>query len=198
MAFDFWFDEKLYTVQGVETMLHHATKDDMSTIRSEYTRMRDAAQKRLKRLQKEFPNSAAVREHAKGFAKLRDMDKKNFSKAFAELAKFLKAKTSTVSGQKDRMRKTISAWRKQGLDLNERNYKTVMDVLEEMRFQKIVYGSDTAVEFADIIDDLDSEAKQEWLMHMDDMLTHANSMKEARHLYDMGYTMQEIKIMLGW
>ena len=50
-SFQFWFDEKWYTVQGAETMARIGTKDDYSTMKSEYTRMRDVAQKRLKRLQ---------------------------------------------------------------------------------------------------------------------------------------------------
>ena len=48
--FKFWFDEKYYTVQGAQTMFSLGTKDDISTMRSEYTRMRDTAQKRIKRL----------------------------------------------------------------------------------------------------------------------------------------------------
>ena len=47
-SFKFWFEEKWYTVQGAESMARLGTKDDLSTMRAEYTRMRDVAQKRLK------------------------------------------------------------------------------------------------------------------------------------------------------
>ena len=62
-SFKFWFDEKSYTVQGAETMARMGTKADLSTMRAEYTRMRDVAQKRLKRLEKAFTESKAVQSH---------------------------------------------------------------------------------------------------------------------------------------
>ena len=181
-SFQFWFDEKWYTVQGAETMARLGTKDDVSTMRSEYTRMRDVAQKRIKRLAKQFPESKAYQSHAKGFAKLKDLDPRDFPKAFAELAKFVKAKGSTVTGQKQIKEKTIKTWQDQGLNLNSKNYDKTIKILEEMRKQKIVYGSDKAVELAESMLDLDDQQTNEWLQHLDDMLTHADELKEIPDL----------------
>ena len=194
-SFQFWFDEKWYTVQGAETMARLGTKDDMSTMRAEYTRMRDVAQKRIKRLGKQFPESKAYQTHEKGFAKLKDLDPRDFPKAFAELAKFVKAKGSTVTGQKQIKEKTIKTWQDQGLNLNSKNYDKTIKILEEMRKQKIVYGSDKAVELAESMLDLDDQQTNEWLQHLDDLLTHTDELKEIPDL--AGYDFDEIMRMLG-
>ena len=194
-SFKFWYDEKWYTVQGAETMARVGTKDDMATMRAEYTRMRDVAQKRIKRLGKQFPESKAYQSHKQGFAKLKDLDPRDFPKAFAELAKFVRAKGSTVTGQKQIKEKTIKTWQDQGLNLNSKNYDKTIKILEEMRKQKIVYGSDKAVELADSMLDLDGQQTNEWLDHLDTLLQHSDELKEIPDL--AGYDFDEILDMLG-
>ena len=194
-SFKFWFDEKYYTVQGAETMARMGTKDDLSTMRAEYTRMRDVAQKRLKRLEKAFPESKAVQSHPQGFPKLKNLDPRDFPKAFAELAKFVKAKGSTVTGQKQIKEKTIKTWQDQGLNLNQKNYDKTIKILEEMRRRKIVYGSDKAVELADSMLDLDDQQTNEWLDHLDVLLQHTDELQEIPDL--AGYDFDEILDMLG-
>ena len=194
-SFKFWYDEKWYTVQGAETMARVGTNDDMSTMRAEYTRMRDVAQKRIKRLGKQFPESKAYQSHKQGFAKLKDLDPRDFPKAFAELAKFVKAKGSTVTGQKQIKEKTIKTWQDQGLNLNSKNYDKTIKILEEMRKQKIVYGSDKAVELADSMLDLDDQQTNEWLDHLDTLLQHTDELQKIPDL--AGYEFDEILDMLG-
>ena len=194
-SFQFWYDEKWYTVQGAETMARVGTKDDMATMRAEYTRMRDVAQKRIKRLGKQFPESKAYQSHKQGFAKLKDLDPRDFPKAFAELAKFVRAKGSTVTGQKQIKEKTIKTWQDQGLNLNSKNYDKTIKILEEMRKQKIVYGSDKAVELADSMLDLDDQQTNEWLEHLDTLLQHTDELQEIPDL--AGYDFDEILDMLG-
>ena len=194
-SFQFLFDEKYYTVQGAETMARLGTKDDLATMRAEYTRMRDVAQKRIKRLGKQFPESKAYQTHQKGFAKLKELDPRDFPKAFAELAKFVKAKGSTVTGQKQIKEKTIKAWQDQGLNLNSKNYDKVIKILEEMRRRKIVYGSDKAVELAESMIDLDDQQTNEWLDHLDYLLQHTEELQEIPEL--RGYDFDEIRDMIG-
>ena len=194
-SFQFWFDEKWYTVQGAETMARVGTKDDMATMRAEYTRMRDVAQKRIKRLGQQFPESKAYQSHSKGFPKLKELDPRDFAKAFSELAKFVKAKGSTVTGQKEIKNKTIKTWQDQGLNLNQKNYDKTIKILEEMRKQKIVYGSDKAVELADSMLDLDDQQTNEWLDHLETLLQHTDELQEIPDL--AGYSFDEILDMLG-
>ena len=209
-SFKFWFDEKYYTAQGAETMARLGTKGDLSSMRAEYTRMRDVAQKRIKRLGKEFPESKAYQSHkydtgkvdkngnpiyAEGFQKLRNIDPRDFPKAFAELAKFVKAKGSTVTGQKQIKEKTIKTWQDQGLNLNQKNYDKVIKILEEMRRRKIVYGSDKAVELAESMIDFDDQQTNEWLDHLDYLLQHTEELQEIPEL--RGYDFDEIRDMIG-
>ena len=194
-SFQFWYDEKWYTVQGAETMARVGTKDDLATMRAEYTRMRDVAQKRIKRLGQQFPESKAYQSHAKGFPKLKELDPRDFAKAFSELAKFVKAKGSTVTGQKQIKEKTIKTWQDQGLNLNSKNYDKTIKILEEMRKQKIVYGSDKAVELADSMLDLDDQQTNEWLNHLDTLLQHTDELQEIPDV--AGYDFDEIMEMLG-
>jgi len=208
-SFKFWFDEKSYTVQGAETMARMGTKDDLATMRAEYTRMRDVAQKRVARLQKMFPESVGAKHryntgktdkegnliYKSGFPTLKTLDPRDFPKAFAELAKFVKAKGSTVTGQKQIKEKTIKTWQDQGLNLNQKNYDKVIKILEEMRRRKIVYGSDKAVELAESMLDLDDQQTNEWLDHLDYLLQHTEELQEIPEL--RGYDFDEIRDMIG-
>ena len=191
-SFQFWYEEKYYTVQGAETIMSIGTKDDIATMRAEYTRMRDVAQKRIKRLQEKFPDSKAAQHYydtgkkdkngnpiyAPGFQKLKNIDPRDLPKAFAELAKFVRAKGSTVTGQKSIREKTMQTWQDQGLDLNPRNYDKTIRILEEMRRQKLVYGSDKAVELAETMLEMDDQQTNEWLDHLDFLLQHTGELKE--------------------
>lgn len=137
-----WAPEK-YTVEALESIIGSANKDDMTAIRTEYTRLRDIAHKRWKRLgESEFAESPAYTSHAGDFPKLREMDPRDLPKAFANMVRFLRAQTSTLSGQKTRKQKNIEEWNKLGLNLTEKNYDNVMRMLREMRSRKIIYGSD--------------------------------------------------------
>lgn len=203
-SFNFWYEEKWYTVQGAETMVRIGTKDDMSTMRGEYTRMRDTAQKRLKRLAKQFPESKAVESHPKGFPKLKDLDPRDFPKAFSELAKFLRAKGSTVTGQRQIKEKTIKTWQDQGLPVNEKNYNAVIKVLEEARNQKLVYGSDKMVEVAETMMERSSLDQEMWLSHLDTLLKHSDELdllehwKSVKESWGEPVDMDELIKMLGW
>ena len=196
-SFKFWFEDKWYTEQGAETMSRLGTKDDMSTMRSEYTRMRDVAQKRIKRLAKQFPESKAYQSHKEGFAKLKDLDPRDFPKAFSELAKFVKAKGSTVTGQKQIKEKTIKTWQDQGLGINEKNYDQTIRILEEMRKRKVVYGSDKVVELADAMLELDDQQTSDWLQHIDDMLAHSDEVAEIMESSGGSVTLDELLSLIG-
>ena len=149
---------------------------DEKLLRKMYTQYRDIAQKRLKRMEQEgFGWTTSVRSHAKGFAKLRDIDKRDLPKAFSELSKFVSAKTSSVTGQRSRMNKTIKAWNKQGIALNEKNYRTVMEILENLRDRKKVYGSDDITEAANKILEFTPDIQQALLNNIDKVMDNIDT-----------------------
>lgn len=203
--FNFWFDGKYYTEQGASTMFRMGTKDDISTMRSEYTRMRDVAQKRIKRLRKMFPESKTYIEHKEGFAKLRDLDERDFPKAFAELARFLRAKLSSVTGQRHAQEKTTETLNKAvgaGSDkgngtpqeaVTKANYWRVVKILNRVRQLKIarVYGSDKIVELAETTLGLSSDQFDSVLDNLESFL---NATEEGTLISDLEVYMAENNI----
>lgn len=206
-SFKFWFKDEWYTVQGAKTMLSTGTHDDISTMRSEYTRMRDVAQKRVKRLQKLFPDTVGAKQkydtgrknkdgepiYASGFQKLRDIQPKDFAYAFAELAKFLQAKGSTVTGQREIERKTTAKLNKSIGDkdekgnsitpVNQGNYWRVIKILNEARRQKVVYGSDKMVELADATLALSNDQFSTILDNLENSLKNSDTIGDSLEKY---------------
>ena len=136
------------SVTEAETMM----RNDLRAMKREYTQMRDIAQKRIKRMsESEFASSKTYLSHQKGFAKIKELDMKDFAKAFSELSKFVNAKGSTVTGQKHIRYKTIRTWQQQGLNLNKQNYNRTMQIMDEMRKRKILYGSDKAIQMSEFL-----------------------------------------------
>lgn len=134
--------DQRFTVQAVESM----TKAELKAARAEYTRMRDIAQKRIKRLgESQFANAKAYQNYQLGFPKLKDIPKGHFAEAFSNLAKYVSAKSTTVSGQRSQMQKTIATWNQMGIPLNEKNYKQVFDMLHRLRQLKKVFDSERVV-----------------------------------------------------
>lgn len=181
--FDFKYEEDWYSVEGAKTML----RENRNALRAEYTRMRDTAQKRIARLAKSFPESKVLAAHKDGFPRLRDMSDADLPKAFSELKKFLKAKQSTISGQEEIKQKTIATWQKDGLDLNESNYDMTIKVLEGMRKNKIVYGSDKAVALGDMLTKLSNRQAKTWLKRMSQLLPHAERLKDIPDVRGMSF-----------
>lgn len=156
-----------YTVQSLESYIGSASKQEMTDLRAEYTRLRDIAQKRIKRLGKsEFRESAAYTSHFvkitdnegnvvkeyQGFRKLRDIDPRDLAKAMSELSKFVNASTSTITGQIEARSKTQEAFKKDhNLELNNKNFFPFLKVLHELRKQKRVYDSERVLEAVNAI-----------------------------------------------
>lgn len=151
-------NEYKYSVPALESIYRRGNKSDWKELRAEYTRMRDAAQKRLQRLDKsEFSESKAALMHPFGFPKLKDIDERDFPKAMNDLYRFMRASTSTVYGQRQAKEKTIERFNKagfdkEGFDLKDpRKFKQFISVMEKVRKLKITYGSDYAREFSEML-----------------------------------------------
>lgn len=172
-SFSFRYSDATYTSIGAEAFVQNATPKELREFRNEYTRMRDAAQKRLNRLGQEFPDSKTYQSHRKGFAKLKDIPKEKLGEAFSELGKFLKAKRSTVSGQKEIKAKTINTFQAQGLNLNATNYDRVIKALEKARTLKRIYGSDEIIDFAMATLDYSEDQFDTLVSRLDDILDNA-------------------------
>lgn len=172
--FEFKFKPSYYTTTGAETL----QRKDISAMRKEYTRMRDVAQKRVQRLQKDYDWTTSGKQSYKletdegtvtkmGFPKLSEIRPEDLPKAFRELASFVKWSGSTRTGQQRMQEKTTATLNKAiGTDdekkkmedipederpVNKANYQRIIQVMNETRRLKIssIYGSDTIKDFVD-------------------------------------------------
>ena len=184
-GFKFKYDSDWYSIQAGEARMSSGNASSIAAMRREYARMRDVAQKRLARLEKAYPNVAAVREHPRGFMKTTDLKPADMATALSDLERFLRAKGSTVSGQRSIERKTIETFQRQGLGLTPKNYNIAIEIFEEMRKQKIVYGSDKVVELAESMLELDDQQRGNWLDHLSELLPKASDITEIPELCGM-------------
>ena len=208
-VFDFKYGEDWYTVQGAETF----ARDDLRAMKAEYTRMRDVAQKRISRLGGAYGESKTYKEKAQGFPKIKEIAPENFAKAFSDLAKFVKAKTSTVTGQSQRMSKTMTTLNKaigagEGgqAGVTKQNYWRVIKILEETRKRKLTYGSDKIVTLAESTMALSQNQFDSIMDNLELFLDHADefsgSLEEYMednniHRYQM-VDMDDFRLDTGW
>ena len=200
------------TVDQAKSMM----RDDIKAMRREYTKMRDIAQKRIQRMGKtQFQETETYRNNRFGFKRLRDLDPRDFAKAYSELSKFVTAKGSTIKGQTEIMRKTALRLNKalgfQDKDIDEKtgmisggitqdNYWRMIKILNRARKDKIFYGSDDMRELADLTLGLTREQFQDVLDNLDWYLTHTEDVKRNIDP-ETGYQivdMKDFRISVGW
>ena len=198
--FEFKFKPSYYTTSGAETL----SRKDMKAMRSEYTRMRDVAQKRIQRLQKDYDWTSSGKRSYKietdkgtvtkmGFPKLSEIRKEDLPKAFQELASFVKWSGSTRTGQQRMQEKTTNTLNKAiGTDdekkkmedipeedrpVNKRNYQRIIQIMNETRRLKIssLYGSDTIADFVNKTLSLSKDDFDKVLDNLANFLDHADT-----------------------
>lgn len=126
-------------------------RDDPSAVRAEYTRLRDIAQKRLKRLAKsEFKDTQAYIAYRKAFPKLKDIrNDTDLTYKLSSLSRFVASPTSSISGLKKRRKQAIETLSEHGLKfVNESNYAAFGRFMEYYREEKLdeIYDSGDAAD----------------------------------------------------
>ena len=123
---------------------------DERTLRREYTRLRDIAQKRLSRMgDTMFERSETYRQNVGMFEKTRDIKTESqLRQSLTQLARFVMAESSTIQGQKSIMRRGIQTWHEKGYGwVNESNWFDFVDFLEYVKSnEEHVYDLDKAME----------------------------------------------------
>lgn len=91
-------------------------------------RLRSAANKRLRRLEKSGMESPAYRNAMRGGGSFstKDKDMVGLRNEFLRMKTFMEAKTSTVRGAKQAQKKTVDEFKKAGVDIQEENVDRVM------------------------------------------------------------------------
>ena len=131
-----------YTPAGLETWPE-------KELRAEYTRLRDIAQKRVKRLSRDpvAQTSSIYREFEHGFARLRDIKtREGVERALADVSRFVRARASTVTGARESFQQRAA--RATNIDLHDVEPDDYMSLDEWMalwRESSELFDSDVAV-----------------------------------------------------
>lgn len=125
-------------------------------IRSEYSRLRSIARKRLERLAVAEPESYAYRHNKDRYGPVRTLSAAQLKEKLPELARFVAAKGGSVSGLREIRKATLATLRRHGYTgVTATNLKAFGEFMEEWREKKLdrTIGSPTAAEMFEFTQD---------------------------------------------
>ena len=121
-----------------------------SAVRKEYSRLRDIAQKRLERLGRNEPESYAYRANKGQYAPARGQTTEALRQQLPQLAKFIAAKTGSVTGIRAQRRKAVESLQEKGYRfVTGENLQAFGEFMEEFRAKRGAarsYGTFEALE----------------------------------------------------
>lgn len=130
------YSPELYTPYALESWPD-------SQMRKEYTRLRDIAQKRLKRLAQDpiSGTSDVYKEFAGGFPTIKTMrgDRKALEQALADVARFVRSKESTVGGARESFKARLGAGGIDADDVPEDQYTALSEWWEIVKASGVYY-----------------------------------------------------------
>ena len=171
------YEDNWYTPTSILTQIKTG---DLKKVRKEYTRLRDIAQKRLKRLEAaDMGDTQAYLKNVSHYPKLKDIKTKyELAGRLSDLSRFIKAEASTVSGQRQIRAKSIQTLHDHGYDfVNDTNIVDFGRFMEEYRKQKLEdmgYDSGDAAETYSVVvkHDLDpEEVKKDFEFWLENLAT---------------------------
>ena len=142
------YSPEWYTPRNLERV-------DPKELHREYTRLRDIAQKRLKRIEEasrgstDWTRMETYKTYCKGVPKLSDVSKEHLPYELSKLARWTESNYSRVGYLKKRMRSSIKKLHESQYDfVGEFNFIDFTEFMDEYRSQKLdhVYGSTDAAE----------------------------------------------------
>ena len=114
-----------------------------SQMRKEYTRLRDIAQKRIKRLSQDpiSGTSDVYKEFAAGFPTITSMrgNRKGLEQALADVARFVRSKESTVGGARESFKAKLGAGGIDADDVPEDQYTALSEWWEIIKASGVYY-----------------------------------------------------------
>lgn len=151
---------------------------DDKSLRAEYSRLRDIAQKRLKRLAKSESDSYAYRHNVGKYKPARGQSTAELREKLPELAKFIAAKSGSVSGILAQRAAAVETMKEHGYEgITKGNYKLFAQFMREWRAQKLqkVWGSPEVYEMFiftcenKIPWDKIKDSFESWLAHLEEL-----------------------------
>ena len=145
------YDENFYLPQNIRSLYNIKNKSYSSEVIKEYTRLRDIAQKRLKRMsESEFADTQIYRKYKDAFPKQKDLRYvSDLAYTLSDLARFVSSPQSTITGLKERRKKAVSTLHEHGYDfVTTENYAQFGEFMEMWREEKMdsLYDSGDAAD----------------------------------------------------
>lgn len=112
---------------------------DEADLRKEYSRLRDIAQKRLKRMASEWSWTESYKQNVYAFNKLSAIrDKRTLVHKLSQLSRFVTAETGSASGLNRQRNKALATLHSHGYDfVTKENFREFIDFLEWARSLRI-------------------------------------------------------------
>lgn len=188
------WDRDWYTPSNLKAMLDNGKEKE---VRKEYTRLRDIAQKRIKRLKAAgYTNTDVYQKNYAHYPKLKDIKSKSeLAQRLSDLSRFVASSRSTVSGIKDARSQSLKTLHEHGFTfVTQENYGDFAQFMESYRDQLLdmEYDSGDAAELFGVAvkHELDTEkVKQDfefWMENLDIAMKLRKSKKTTGN-YDAFY-----------
>lgn len=134
------YSEDFYQPSAIRNYMREGGKEAEKEIRKEYTRLRDIAQKRLKRMGSTmWAETQTYKRNVNHYPKLKDIQSPSeLAARLSDLSRYIEAQTSTVSGLEQQMKKSLKTLHENGYSFVTReNYLDFGKFMEEYRRQKL-------------------------------------------------------------
>lgn len=172
------YEDDFYQPSNIRNYIKEGGKEAETAVRKEYTRLRDIAQKRLKRMGATmWADTQTYKRNVNHYPKLKDIrSTSELAARLSDLSRYIEAQTSTISGMEAQMKKSLKTLHESGYGFVSReNYISFGNFMEEYRLQKLdeIYDSGDAAETYDTLEKhrVDPEKVQKdfefWLANMD-------------------------------
>ena len=172
------YEADFYQPSSIRNYMREGGKEAEAAVRKEYTRLRDIAQKRLKRMGATmWADTQTYKRNVNHYPKLKDIQSQSeLAARLSDLSRYIEAQTSTISGMEAQMKKSLKTLHESGYGfVNRENYISFGKFMEEYRLQKLdeIYDSGDAAETYDLLEKhrIDPEKVQKdfefWLANME-------------------------------
>ena len=106
-----------------------------AVLRSEYSRLRSIAMKRLGRMQGKAETAETLAQHAEGFPTLKEIgsDRADVVTALSDLSRFLSAKRSSISGIRESNKRITAALQAKGINVSQKDLKEYGKFMNRMK-----------------------------------------------------------------
>ncbi len=129
------YDPAKLREEWITPQLAKAKYPSDQVLRSEYSRLRSIAMKRLQRMEGKSEAQETLAQHAEGFPTLKEIgpDRSDVVTALGDLSRFLSAKRSSISGIRESNKRITAALQAKGINVSQSDLKEYGKFMNRMK-----------------------------------------------------------------